>query len=558
MKKEEQIFEAAKEFFLNGIIFLDQEKFHEAEENLLKSLILLPNRQSTLVNLTIAQLNIGKIDAAKENCEAALQLSPSDPAILNQLGLIHRKLENYGEAIYYLRKSIEFDKLNFDPYYNLGVVLSDLGRHEEALLNYDRVVDIKPEHVDVYIYRGNTLKNLNRFEEAAGSYRKAIALKPDSAGAWTGIARLQFELGNFKEAGKYYEKAHSIDAKMVEPLCGLAEVKGYRVDSNFMLEIKNRLSDDTLKSNESAQLHHAYAKICDEIARYDEAFFHFSESKKLNISKFDIEELALVYSSMKYLFNDEFFKEIENFGLLDQRPVFIVGMPRSGTTLVEQILTSHRQVDGLGELRNMHIISKRLGGGIDNPSEFAEAVKRLKASEVAEMAENYCEVFSRSKKKSIRIIDKNPHNFEMLGIIALLFPKAHVIHCRRDPLDTCVSMYTQKFSGEHGYNRDLSVLGRYYREYEALMLHWKKTLPLKIFEFDYEKNIEDIEGLSRSAISFLELEWDPNCLNYQQQSRRVATPSLWQVRQPLYSKSVGRWRHYEKHLGPLKLALEAS
>jgi tetratricopeptide (TPR) repeat protein len=558
MNQEEKNFESAKEFFLRGIDFLDQEKFHEAEENFLKSLQLVPNRQSTLINLTIAQLKIGKVENARVNCELALRLNPNDPSILNQLGLIYQKTRNYGESIFYFRQAIEMNRSCFDAYLNLGNLLSELNRYEDALLNYEKAIECEPSQMDAYSHRGNALKNLNRFEEAAGSYKKAIELNPDFADAWTGLARLQLELGSFEEAEKHYGKAHSINPEMVDPLCGLAEVKGYRVEGPIVSEIEKRLSDEDLTSNERAQLIHAFAKICDEAGRYDEAFERFSESKKLLKNNFDIEKVASSYSALASLFSREFVASRNGFGLPDERPVFVVGMPRSGTTLVEQILTSHHQIDGLGELRNIHIISKSLGGGIENPVQFAEAVRRLTIRDTAKMAQKYCEVFSRSKKQFVRLIDKNPHNFEMLGIIALLFPKAHIIHCRRDPLDTCVSMYTHKFSREHGYNQDFSVLGRYYREYEKLMEHWKNALPIKIFEFDYEKNIEDIESLSRSAISFLGLEWDPNCLNYYKHSRRVATPSLWQVRQPLYSKSVGRWRHYEKHLGPLKEALGAS
>lgn len=558
MNQEEKNFEFAKEYFLKGIDFLDQEKFHEAETNFLKSLEFVPNRQSTLINLTIAQMKIGKFEDAKANCELALHSNPKDPSILNQLGLIHHKLRSYGEAVFFFRQSIELNRKYFDPYFNLANVLSELSRYEEALQYYEKTIEIEPRQVDAYNRRGNALKNLNRFEEASESYRKAIDLNPSFADAWTGLARLQFELGNFEEAEEHYRKAHSIDPQLVEPLCGLAEIKGYRVQGQIVSDIEEMLTDEDLSSNELAQLNHAFAKICDEAGRYDEAFLRFSESKKLLKTDFDLESVVASYSALASLFDRKFFASRSGFGLQDERPVFIVGMPRSGTTLVEQILTSHHQIDGLGELRNIHIISMGLGGGIDKPVAFSEAVKLLKSSDAAEMAQKYCEVFSRSKKAAIRLIDKNPHNFEMLGLIALLFPKAHIIHCRRDPLDTCVSMYTHKFSSEHGYNQDLFVLGRYFREYENLMAHWKDALPIQIFEFDYEKIIEDAEALSRSAISFLGLEWDPNCLNYRQQNRRVATPSLWQVRQPIYNKSVGRWRHYEKHLGPLKEALNAS
>ena len=237
------------------------------------------------------------------------------------------------------------------------------------------------------------------------------------------------------------------------------------------------------------------------------------------------------------------------------RPTFVVGLPRSGTTLTEQILASHNAIEGLGELPDMRKIAHSLGDAACDPETFTKRVAKLTRRETRDIADTYCRAYARAPKEAQRVVDKSPHNYEVLGLIALLFPKAHVIHCRRDPMDNCVAIYMQNFSDSHGYNKDFATLGAYYREYLGLMAHWQDVLPLPIHPIDYEVTVRDFDNTARKLVEFVELPWDENCLKFFESERQVRTPSRWQVRQPIYSSSVDRWKRYEKYLGPLKASL---
>jgi hypothetical protein len=257
------------------------------------------------------------------------------------------------------------------------------------------------------------------------------------------------------------------------------------------------------------------------------------------------------------LFTKEFFAARKEHGVSSDRPVFVVGLPRSGTTLVEQILASHPDVVGLGEIG---YIERGLLSAIGKPfgsAAFFTALSTVRKSVTREAANAYLDRVSRRAGNARHMIDKMPHNFLVLGWIALLFPNTAVIHCVRDALDVCTSCYTHTFSEAHAYSNDLRVLGEYYRSYERLMQHWAKVLPVRILEARYENIIANQETASRSLIAELGLHWSDACLSFHRSERIVQTPSHWQVHQPIYGTSVGRWRRFEKHLGQLIDSLEA-
>jgi hypothetical protein len=258
---------------------------------------------------------------------------------------------------------------------------------------------------------------------------------------------------------------------------------------------------------------------------------------------------------MRSIFTQEFFAEREGYGDPSQKPVFIVGMPRSGTTLAEQIIASHGHVAAAGEIGIPRGIAMSLGYGAPDEKGFARRVRALTQHEARTLAREGLAILNRFSTSATRITDKLPHNFQFLGLAALLFPKAKIIHCRRNPLDTCVSCFLTPLREEHSYAQDLTTLGAYYREYAALMDHWRHVLPMPILEVEYEALVTDLEAQSRRLIDFIGLEWDRACLDFQTSGRAVHTLSRSQVRRPVYTTSIGRWRRYEKHLGPLLAAL---
>jgi hypothetical protein len=244
-------------------------------------------------------------------------------------------------------------------------------------------------------------------------------------------------------------------------------------------------------------------------------------------------------------------------GVSSELPVFIVGMPRSGTSLVEQILASHPSVMGAGELRDIGRCAERLKTRLNSTEDYPACLVELDQETASELAEQYLERLKSICTDEIRVTDKMPGNFLRLGLVAMLLPGARVIHCRRHPLDVCLSCYFQDFIRRSGlsYAFDLQNLGEYHTQYAKLMEHWRHVLPLRLLEVDYEQLVDEPEKMSRHLVEFCGLPWDPACLEYHKTQRNVWTASSWQVRQPIYTQSVGRWKHYETYLQPLKNAL---
>ena len=310
--------------------------------------------------------------------------------------------------------------------------------------------------------------------------------------------------------------------------------------------LEHALSVSSLTPDDSVILHFALGKLYDDEGEYDSAFRYFKAGNELRKAGHGFslnEEPAFVERSIA-AYQRELFAEFRGVGNESARPVFVVGMMRSGTTLVEQILASHPQIHGHGELEGIRWIAQSLGGqALDD-----DTIRRLAAQYLAGL--------ERDAGESIRSVDKMPHNFRFLGLITLLFPRAKLIHCVRDPRDTCLSCYFHDFGIRNTFTRDLEELGRFYRTYRRLMAHWHAVLPAPILDVPYEELVVNQEFWSRKIVDFVGVSWDARCLEYHKNDRPVVTSSFWQVRQPIYSSSIGRWRHYEKHLGPLLKVLE--
>ena len=261
-------------------------------------------------------------------------------------------------------------------------------------------------------------------------------------------------------------------------------------------------------------------------------------------------------SSLMAAFSGAFFERAAGLGSGSDRPVFIVGMPRSGTTLVEQIISSHPRAAGAGELPDIPWLIQRLPAELGSGAGYPGCVEALDRESVQRLAGSYLDRLGLVSATTDRVTDKLPMNYMHLGLIAVLFPNAVIVHCKRDPMDTCLSCYFQNFSRDLGFCFDLEDLGFYYRHYETLMAFWAEVLPLCIHDVAYEDLVKNPEDVSRGLIEACGLEWDPRCLSPHKNRRPVKTASSWQVRQPLYKTSVARWKRYEKHLGPLKSSLD--
>jgi len=307
--------------------------------------------------------------------------------------------------------------------------------------------------------------------------------------------------------------------------------------------------------NAAEQLHFSLGKLYDRQKKYNKAFEHFERGNKLRPTFFEPEKQVANFAALKKLFSGEFLASAPKSDMDTEVPLFIAGMPRSGTTLVEQILASHPLVYGAGEISDMGRLVGELAQGHYGAKGYPDCFRTLDRQALNILARKYLESVQKLAPEAQRITDKMLTNFQHLGLIALLFPKARVIHCKRDPRDTCLSIYFHSFPWNNLYAHNLEHLGIYYRQYAELMEHWHNVLDIPILDIQYEELVGDQEGWTRRLVEFAGLPWDDHCLAFHKSKRPVTTMSYDQVRRPIYTSSVARWRHYQDHLGPLNRAL---
>ena len=320
-----------------------------------------------------------------------------------------------------------------------------------------------------------------------------------------------------------------------------------------MEHVATELERDDLDPGSRMDYHSAASRIFERKKRYDEAFEHYRSYNELRDAAIeDTEQKELQrFDSIKSILTREFIEEQMTYGNRTDQPIFIVGMPRSGTTLTEQILASHPKVFGAGELFNMEEATRDNARRSGGTTHYPDLVSQLTERQIAYIAEQYLERYPDAAKDYARVTDKLPHNFTMLGLIAIALPNAKIIYCRRNAVDNCLSCYLQNFAGDIWYSFNLEKLARAYRMHLDLMDHWREVLPGRILEVRYEELIADTEPIVRGMLDFCNLEWDDTWRNFHETERAVQTASLWQVRQPMYKTSVEKWKLYEKHLAPL-------
>jgi tetratricopeptide (TPR) repeat protein len=481
-------------------------------------------------NLGASLIGPGRAKRAAHHFEEAIRLNPEFPEAHNNLGVARLRMNRSSEALAHWREALRLRADYPEPHFNLGSEFMELGRYPEAENHFQEALRIKPDFADVKTNLGSLCVQTGRFEEARNHLHEALRLKPHAARAYYTLSELT--------SHGFYEFTTQ-DLENVSLLLGRPDLS---------------IEDATL-------LQFALGNVFNKKQLYDEAFRHYeaaNAAKKLLLrergSAFRPEKQTQLVDRLISTFDGAFFSNLKTTGVASDLPIFIIGMPRSGTTLVEQILSSHPQIAGAGELIEISQIAGALMmrfGSDPGPLLRAEAVEQ---QAVTEHAERFLAILREVRSDARRITDKMPVNFLHLGVIAMLFPKATIVHCRRDPLDVCVSCYCQNFKSAN-FTNDLRELGLYYREYRRLMEHWRAILPMPIHEVMYEELVADQEAVTRKLIAACGLDWDDRCLAFHDNPRPVQTASFVQIRQPLSARSVGRWKNFEKFLGPLREGL---
>ncbi|QDU10657.1 tetratricopeptide repeat-containing sulfotransferase family protein [Gimesia aquarii] len=388
--------------------------------------------------------------------------------------------------------------------------------------------------------------------------KKAIALNPKIAEFHHNLAAIYRLLGEFKLSEQCYLTALQLKPDYAEAYFNYSAAKKFTKDDPIVPILEQQLSRSDLSDEDRCFLGFAAGNIFNDIKEYDKAFSYYGVGNRSKNARFDINQFRSEIDQLISVFSSSFIQQCTSLGSASQIPVFILGMPRTGTTLVEQILSCHPEVHGAGELPDIASIAGTMRQHATQKSNFPECVTHLPDNIFSGFADAYLRRLRTFDQSAVRIINKMPPNFLYLGLITIMFPEAKIIHCQRHPLDTCLSCYFQRFRRGHDYSFNLKHLGLYYREYERLMEHWRNVLPVKPYELHYSELVANQEEQSRSLIDFIDVSWNERCLNFQENIRPVTTASNLQVRRPMNRSGLDRWKNYDRHLGILRDALGIS
>ena len=538
-----------------GLIHFQRGQVDDAIALYRRAIAIAPDYDEAHNNLGVALEGQDRLDEARAAYERALALKPDYATACNNLGDVLRKLERLPEAEAMYRRALALEPGNALAWLNLGNLLWTRERNGEAEEAFREAARLAPRNPHVHHNFGDFLVYQGRMQESEAAYRRALELEPEYAEVYADLGCVLGYQGRSDEAEEAFRRALALDPTLAKVYWYLCSNRKYRsADNEDVSGILALLGSADLEESDAMQLHFALGKIYDDCKEYDKAISHYQYANRIGHKKtaFNPRRFADLVSQIIEVYTPEFFAERRGFGMTSEFPVFIVGMMRSGTTLVEQIVAGHPRVFGAGELNTMREIVDGLAERAPHGETYPQCVTRIDESTAAALAGEY---LARSRRDAPadaeRISDKMPSNFLHLGLVALLFPEARVIHCRRDPVDTCLSVFFQNFAGINEFAHDLGEIGQYYRQYDRLMTHWREALPLPMIEIQYEDLIAGMDDKARELVAFLDLEWDERCIAFHRNPRAVVTSSAWQVRQPLYTTSVRRWRNYERYLGPL-------
>lgn len=497
----------------------------------------------------------GEVSQAEKLCVAILTRDPRNVPALMLAGALARDVNDFGLALDLLKKAAALQPGSVEARLALATAYGEAREYQDAIVNFQYVLARKPNLVAALGALGKYYTAAGEAELALPLFEKATKLRPDHAALRYDHAAALIALGRMDEAADLLRENIARGYRVAPSYRSLADTRKFSGEPAELGAILEKLKGSKLNQADRVALHHAAGKILNDLGRHEQAIDHFQASKAAAGHGFDIEAYRRRIDTLVAAFTPELLKAKAGFGSPSEVPVFIVGMPRSGTTLIEQICASHPDVHGAGELSKLGTVVRSAGYTQPPSGSIQKSPQALTADEARSLAAEYLQFIQRISPSSARIVDKMPHNFQLVGMIALLFPNAKIIHCTRDPIDNCISCFFNTFNEKHGYNTDLGTLGLYYREYVRLMRHWYTLLPGRIHECRYETMVADQEAETRRLIDFLGLPWDDACLSFYETGRSVTTPSRWQVRQPIYASSVKRWKRYESKIQPLIEAL---
>lgn len=540
-----------------GLLKHQTGKSSEAVKLMKKSLeIGLPN-SGYFYNLGGVLQQSGQLLEALEYLQQATDLTPTHAGAWNRMGEINEDLDMSFKAETCYRNAYLQEPQVRQYATNLIRVLRQNGNFEEAISVCDTCLQAHPEDIELLLFQTRCLSETGQSAQAEEKLRSALRNEPLSAQLQHAMGLLMSENGDFEAARKYLQQAIAINPQYYAAYFTLSMIQDFSDETELVKGLESRVQQISPKDPVTrASAEFALGKMLDDQRQYDRAFTHFDLANKTarKFLRYSTAAQKIYMDGMIEHINRDFLTGHPKAGLDTEVPVFILGMMRSGTSLVEQILASHPQVAGGGELMYMPLSLRKY---TESPTILSgDRIASLSDEDLRSIGSEYLSRINASFPGARRVTDKLPGNFIMTGLIRVLFPNARIIHCVRDPLDTCLSCYFTHFDAGHSYAYDLTEIGEYYRMYHRLMAHYEGLIGKDdILTIKYEDLLDDVEGNVRNMLDFCGLDWDPVCLDFHAASRSVKTSSLYQVRQTPYTRSMGRWKHYSSHVEPLRLAL---
>jgi tetratricopeptide (TPR) repeat protein len=478
-----------------------------------------------------------------------LEIDPHHAVALNNLGAALSKLSRFQEAEIYFRAAVKERPDFVEAYSNLGNVTRWRGYFVDSEKALRTALKLNPTHVDARVNLGTTLALLNRLREAKGHYNKVLKTQPRNAEALFGLGQIASMEGRFDESEKTFKRVLQVSPKMPAAWAALSGLRKMTPSDEPWLRSVEAIAATEIPPMEAATLRFAMGKYHDDVGQFEQAFKNYRDANEV------LKPIAETYDrAARTSFVDDVirFHSPEKIAAArggsstSKKPVFVVGMMRSGTSLTEQIIASHPMARGAGELEYWTTVMGNHEAAIWHELFYADEAA------MKSVAENYLRILDQVSGPASRVVDKAPINSDHLGLIHSIFPNARIIYMQRDPVDVCLSSYFQNFSLAQGFTLDLSDMAHYYQQHHRLMQHWRRVLPRgAILDVPYEELLSDQEGWTRKILDFIELEWDSRCLDFQATDRAIVTASFWQARQKIFKTSVRRWRNYEKYIEPL-------
>lgn len=516
---------------------------------------LKPDFVEAWYNLGVLQRQANQVEAAVASYRKVLRLSPHHLSALNNLGDMLSQMGQRTEAIALLQHALALRPDFTDAQYNLACLMVDEAPAETIPL-LRQVIQACPGLGDAYRLCAKALSKNAEHAAAVTMLELALRQTQDSADIRNDLGLVYLEMGDLPRARQEFETAISLCPDHGHALYNLAFAVKADAQPVLLAKLDAAISTPGVADDIQVLLHFASGHLHESAQNYDRAFSHFEQANRLKHAQYQPEEIEAQFAALRAVFTRDFYSA-SPLGSDDPLPVIIVGMPRSGTTLVEQIIASHPQAAGAGELLMFNQMANGLGALLKTAEPYPDNVRLLTTVQREQLAKHYlAELKRRGGEDKNRISDKMPGNFVNLGLIAWLFPRAKIIHCRRDPLDTCLSCFATNFTGHLPFTYSLESLAHYYRQYQALMAHWEMVLPTPIYTVTYETLVTSPDTEIPQLIEFIGLPWDARCQSPHQTQRAVSTASNVQIRQPIYQKSVRRADRFARHLLPLKAGLQ--